>query len=320
MARRCELTGKAVLVGNNVSHANNKSKRRFLPNLKQVSLISDALGRTVKLEDLRRRAPHRGASRRPRRLSGEGARGGALAEGARPAQGRDRQARGEGGGRSRGRLAFAWPRGRSSRDCRRGRRDGGRRRPFERPRPAPLPGDDRPAQSRRPSDLGRVQLSAGVPRHRHHQPAARRRASRGASSISALPLPSCSRSWFATPRIAIASGTAFLVGQLLDIGIFNLLRDRAWWKAPSFSSLAGSAADTLVFFSLAFAPAFVLDRPERPLCDRSRTAPRALSVEAPRWISWALGDFSVKLLMAAFALIPYRVIVGYFVPLRPAAT
>ncbi len=44
MARRCELTGKAVLVGNNVSHANNKSKRRFLPNLKNVTLISDALG------------------------------------------------------------------------------------------------------------------------------------------------------------------------------------------------------------------------------------------------------------------------------------
>ena len=49
MARRCELTGKAVLVGNNVSHANNKSKRRFLPNLKNVTLISDALGRNVKL-------------------------------------------------------------------------------------------------------------------------------------------------------------------------------------------------------------------------------------------------------------------------------
>ena len=49
MARRCELTGKSVLVGNNVSHANNKSKRRFLPNLKSVSLISDALGRTVRL-------------------------------------------------------------------------------------------------------------------------------------------------------------------------------------------------------------------------------------------------------------------------------
>ena len=49
MARRCELTGKSVLVGNNVSHANNKSKRRFLPNLKAVSLISDVLERTVRL-------------------------------------------------------------------------------------------------------------------------------------------------------------------------------------------------------------------------------------------------------------------------------
>jgi large subunit ribosomal protein L28 len=46
MARRCELTGKAVQTGNNVSHANNKSKRRFLPNLNQVTLISDALGGT----------------------------------------------------------------------------------------------------------------------------------------------------------------------------------------------------------------------------------------------------------------------------------
>jgi large subunit ribosomal protein L28 len=49
MARRCELTGKAVLTGNNVSHANNRTKRRFLPNLKNVSLISDALNRTVRL-------------------------------------------------------------------------------------------------------------------------------------------------------------------------------------------------------------------------------------------------------------------------------
>ena len=49
MARRCELTGKAVLTGNNVSHANNKSKRRFMPNLNQVTLISDALGQRVRL-------------------------------------------------------------------------------------------------------------------------------------------------------------------------------------------------------------------------------------------------------------------------------
>jgi large subunit ribosomal protein L28 len=49
MSRRCELTGKGVLTGNNVSHANNKTKRRFLPNLKSVSLMSDALQRTVRL-------------------------------------------------------------------------------------------------------------------------------------------------------------------------------------------------------------------------------------------------------------------------------
>ena len=49
MARRCELTGKAVLTGNNVSHANNKSRRRFMPNLSQVTLISDALGQRVRL-------------------------------------------------------------------------------------------------------------------------------------------------------------------------------------------------------------------------------------------------------------------------------
>ncbi len=48
MARRCELTGKAVLTGNNVSHANNKSRRRFLPNLSEVSLMSEALGQTVR--------------------------------------------------------------------------------------------------------------------------------------------------------------------------------------------------------------------------------------------------------------------------------
>ncbi len=50
MARRCELTGKGLLVGNNVSHANNKTKRVFRPNLQVISLASDALGQTVKLK------------------------------------------------------------------------------------------------------------------------------------------------------------------------------------------------------------------------------------------------------------------------------
>ena len=49
MSRRCEITGKGVLSGNNVSHANNKTRRRFLPNLQETSLLSDTLGATVKM-------------------------------------------------------------------------------------------------------------------------------------------------------------------------------------------------------------------------------------------------------------------------------
>jgi uncharacterized PurR-regulated membrane protein YhhQ (DUF165 family) len=126
--------------------------------------------------------------------------------------------------------------------------------------------------------------------------------------------------WLATPRIAIASGTAFLIGQLLDIGIFNTLRDRSWWQAPSFSSLAGSAADTLVFFSLAFASTFAILGASDPFAVESAPFLGLYPVEPPRWVSWAFGDFAVKLLMAVVALIPYRIIVGWFVPLRPATT
>ena len=50
MSRRCELTGKGPMTGNNVSHANNKTKRRFLPNLTETALMSETLGRTVRLK------------------------------------------------------------------------------------------------------------------------------------------------------------------------------------------------------------------------------------------------------------------------------
>ncbi|HTR15565.1 MAG TPA: 50S ribosomal protein L28 [Acetobacteraceae bacterium] len=49
MSRRCQITGKAVLTGNNVSHANNKTRRRFLPNLQEVSVLSDILGQSVRM-------------------------------------------------------------------------------------------------------------------------------------------------------------------------------------------------------------------------------------------------------------------------------
>jgi large subunit ribosomal protein L28 len=63
MARRCELTGKGVMTGNTVSHAINKTRRRFLPNLLNVTLISDALGRSVRLRisaNALRTVEHRG--------------------------------------------------------------------------------------------------------------------------------------------------------------------------------------------------------------------------------------------------------------------
>ncbi|MCR9071555.1 MAG: 50S ribosomal protein L28 [Alphaproteobacteria bacterium] len=50
MARRCDLTGKGVLTGNNVSHANNRTRRRFLPNIQETSLLSDALGEMIRLK------------------------------------------------------------------------------------------------------------------------------------------------------------------------------------------------------------------------------------------------------------------------------
>ncbi len=68
MSRMCELTGKAVLVGNNVSHANNKTKRRFLPNLCQVTLISDVLGLALSSARFRCSTPLGRASRRPGRF------------------------------------------------------------------------------------------------------------------------------------------------------------------------------------------------------------------------------------------------------------
>lgn len=54
MARRCQISGKGVLTGNNVSHANNKTRRRFLPNLQQTSMLSETLGQSVRL----RLTPH----------------------------------------------------------------------------------------------------------------------------------------------------------------------------------------------------------------------------------------------------------------------
>jgi uncharacterized integral membrane protein (TIGR00697 family) len=109
-------------------------------------------------------------------------------------------------------------------------------------------------------------------------------------------------------RIAIASGAAFLAAQLLDVTVFNWLRRQSWWRAPIFGTLAGSVVDTLIFFSVAFAAAFAFVGPDEPFALEAAPLLGTLSVEAPRWLSWALGDLSMKLLIAIFALIPYRLL------------
>lgn len=109
-------------------------------------------------------------------------------------------------------------------------------------------------------------------------------------------------------RIAAASGTAFLIGQLLDVTVFNRLRRSSWWRAPVFASLAGSVLDTVIFFSIAFAALFAFAGPDDPFALESAPLFGVLATAAPRWVSWALGDLSVKLLIAVFALIPYRLI------------
>ena len=90
MARRCELSGKAVLTGNNVSHAKRRTKRRFLPNLCNVTLESEALKKRVRLHHQRPRPALGRASRRARCLPDQGRRRGAVLEGP-PAEARNRQ-------------------------------------------------------------------------------------------------------------------------------------------------------------------------------------------------------------------------------------
>ncbi len=109
-------------------------------------------------------------------------------------------------------------------------------------------------------------------------------------------------------RIAAASGTAFLVGQLLDVAVFNRLRRQSWWRAPVLSSLSSSVVDTAVFFSIAFASTFAFVGPDDAFALENAPLLGVFGVEAPRWVSWAIGDLGVKLAMALLALIPYRLI------------
>jgi queuosine precursor transporter len=114
--------------------------------------------------------------------------------------------------------------------------------------------------------------------------------------------------WLATPRIAIASGSAFLLAQLLDVSIFDRLRRGAWWQAPLISSVIGSVIDTALFFGVAFAPAFSGIDALFGMEDGSLGFPApflGVGSEVPLWVSLAAGDFCVKMAVALALLAPY---------------
>ena len=92
-------------------------------------------------------------------------------------------------------------------------------------------------------------------------------------------------------RIAIGSGIAFLVSQLLDVQIFDKLRKKEWFIAPLTSSMIGSTIDTFLFFSISF-----------------------YATGVP-WVSLSLGDLTVKILVALLMLIPFRLLLKTFKPI-----
>jgi queuosine precursor transporter len=102
-----------------------------------------------------------------------------------------------------------------------------------------------------------------------------------------------------TPRIALASGTAFLTAQLVDVAVFHRLRRRLWWAAPLASSLIGSTVDTAIFFTLAFAGAGVGEASYWGLV-------------LPVWVGWAIFDYLVKAVHAVAMLGPYNVLRAKF--------
>jgi hypothetical protein len=117
----------------------------------------------------------------------------------------------------------------------------------------------------------------------------------------------------ATPRIAIASGSAFLAAQLLDIGIFSRLRNKAWWLPPFASSTISAAVDTTVFFSFAFycgvvpGTGLTIDQ----ILAQAGIADQCLSLP---WVTLGLADYSVKLALSVFSILPYGVVLRLMSP------
>ena len=114
-----------------------------------------------------------------------------------------------------------------------------------------------------------------------------------------------------TLRVAIGSGTAFLIGQLMDITIFDRLRRAAWWRAPLVSTLVGSTVDSVIFFTIAFSASLAFLEPGNDVS--WATEPGALlgiGPVVPFWVSLAVADWCVKFAIAVFGLLPFRLYVA----------
>ena len=113
-----------------------------------------------------------------------------------------------------------------------------------------------------------------------------------------------------TVRIAIGSGLAFLTAQMIDVAIFDRLREGAWWRAPLASTLVGSTIDTILFFLIAFSASLSFIEPANDVSWAGEILPMfGTGPQAPLWVSLAVADWMVKLNLALIALVPFRIIV-----------
>lgn len=112
-----------------------------------------------------------------------------------------------------------------------------------------------------------------------------------------------------TLRIAMGSGIAFLSAQLLDVAVFDRMREGRWWRAPVVSTIVGSSVDTALFFTIAFSGTLVFLEPGNDVSWAGEVLPLVgAGPQAPLWVSLAFADWLVKLSLAIVALVPFRLI------------
>ncbi|MDG1010438.1 MAG: queuosine precursor transporter [Amylibacter sp.] len=117
-----------------------------------------------------------------------------------------------------------------------------------------------------------------------------------------------------TLRIAIGSGIAFLIAQLIDVAVFNRLREGAWWRAPLASTLIGSSIDTAFFFTISFSASLTFLEPANDVSWAAEVVPMlGFGPMLPLWVSLAVADWLVKLSLALVALLPFRLFVAFLI-------